>query len=356
MTDIQQATRAYETWLRRRIKVVDADLRLKHLRMAESPFVFLRGTFYRWLQLWPVVCDSLVDAPRVLAVGDVHVENFGTWRDAEGRLVWGINDVDEACELPYTQDLVRLATSALLAVQAEHFSLAAEAACAAVLDGYRASVERGGSPVVLAERRRWLRLIATNDLRDPAQFWEKLHMNATVRGSLPDRAMDALKAMMPRGVRVERVARRSAGVGSLGRPRFVALATWGGAYVAREAKSWVPSSGARDRSTSSDLKRLIERAVRVPDPCFALPDGWIVRRLAPDCTRIELIELPKRRDEGRLLRAMGWEVGNMHLGSPTGRVLVHLSERKRGWLERASIRMARAVEDDWRAWRSRHAE
>jgi hypothetical protein len=37
-------------------------------------------------------------------------------------------------------------------------------------------------------------------------------------------------------------------------------------------------------------------------------------------------------------------------------VLVHLSERKRGWLERASIRMARAVEDDWRAWRSRHAE
>ena len=324
MTDIHQATRAYETWLRRRIKVVDADLRLKHLRMAESPFVFLRGTFYRWLQLWPVVCDSLVDAPRVLAVGDVHVENFGTWRDAEGRLVWGINDVDEACELPYTQDLVRLATSALLAVQAEHFSLAAEAACAAVLDGYRASVERGGSPVVLAERRRWLRLIATNDLRDPAQFWEKLHMNATVRGSLPDRAMDALKAMMPRGVRVERVARRSAGVGSLGRPRFVALATWGGAYVAREAKSWVPSSGARDRSTSSDLKRLIE--------------------------------LPKRRDEGRLLRAMGREVGNMHLGSPTGRVLVHLSERKRGWLERASIRMARAVEDDWRAWRSRHAE
>src|SRR5215472_12252855 len=148
MTDIHQATRAYETWLRRRIKVVDADLRLKHLRMAESPFVFLRGTFYRWLQLWPIVCDSLGDAPRVLAVG-------------------------EACELPYTQDLVRLATSALLAVQAEHFSLAAEEACAAILDGYRASLERGGSPVVLAERRRWLRLIATNDLRDPAQFWEK---------------------------------------------------------------------------------------------------------------------------------------------------------------------------------------
>ena len=350
MTDIHQATRAYETWLRRCIKVVDADLRLKHLRMAESPFVFLRGTFYRWLQLWPVVCANLVDAPRVLAVGDVHVENFGTWRDAEGRLVWGINDVDEACELPYAQDLVRLATSALLAAQAEHFSLSAEEACDAVLDGYRASLERGGIPMVLAERRRWLRLIATSDLRDPALFWEKLHMNATVR------AMEALEAMTPRGVRVERVARRSAGVGSLGRPRFVLLATWGGAHIAREAKSWVPSCGAPDRSTSSDLTRLNERAVRVHDPCFAQPDGWIVRRLAPDCTRIELVELPKRRDEGKLLRAMGWEVGNMHLGSPTGRVLRHLSERKRGWLERASVRMARAIEEDWRAWRSRYTD
>src|SRR6516165_11106848 len=148
MTDIQQATRAYETWLRRRIKVVDADLRLKHLRMAESPFVFLRGTFYRWLQLWPVVCDSLVDAPRVLAVGDVHVENFGTWRDAEGRLVWGINDVDEACELPYTNDLVRLSTSAILAKRHGHFQLTVRDLADAILDGYASALEYGGAPLV----------------------------------------------------------------------------------------------------------------------------------------------------------------------------------------------------------------
>jgi uncharacterized protein (DUF2252 family) len=24
------------------------------------------------------------------------VENFGAWRDVEGRLIWGINDFDEA--------------------------------------------------------------------------------------------------------------------------------------------------------------------------------------------------------------------------------------------------------------------
>ena len=57
---------------------------------------------------------------RSLGVGDLHVENFGTWRDAESRLVWGINDFDEACCLPYTQDLVRLAASARFAVQEQY--------------------------------------------------------------------------------------------------------------------------------------------------------------------------------------------------------------------------------------------
>ena len=53
----------------------------------------------------------------MLGVGDLHVENFGTWRDAEGRLIWGINDFDEACPMPYTIDLVRLAASADLAIK-----------------------------------------------------------------------------------------------------------------------------------------------------------------------------------------------------------------------------------------------
>ena len=51
----------------------------------------------------------------MLAVGDLHVENFGTWRNVEGRPVWGINDFDEACEQAWISDLVRLATSAMLA-------------------------------------------------------------------------------------------------------------------------------------------------------------------------------------------------------------------------------------------------
>ena len=49
--DIKQATAAYETWLGRKIPLIEADLKLKHLRMTESPFQFLRATFYHWSQL-----------------------------------------------------------------------------------------------------------------------------------------------------------------------------------------------------------------------------------------------------------------------------------------------------------------
>ena len=68
--------------------------------------------------------DDADRAPQVLAVGDLHVENFGTWRDMEGRLVWGINDFDEVYELPYTIDLVRLAASAHIAIRESRLEIA----------------------------------------------------------------------------------------------------------------------------------------------------------------------------------------------------------------------------------------
>src|SRR4029077_16907046 len=120
-----------------------------------------------------------------------------------------------------------------------------------------------------------------------------------------------------------RTLHRVAGVGSLGRPRFVAIAEWGGSRIAREAKAAVPSAcswALGDKTSSVLCETIIDGAVRVRDPFFGVSSNWIVRRLAPDCTRIELADLPRARDEERLLRAMGWETANMHLGSLTARV------------------------------------
>ena len=102
---IVAATDDYERWLHKRVDVVEQDLQQKHADMASSLFAFLRATFYRWGPLWLEVCPDLAETPRVLAVGDLHVENFGTWRDTEGRLVWGVNDFDEVARMPYAIDL-----------------------------------------------------------------------------------------------------------------------------------------------------------------------------------------------------------------------------------------------------------
>jgi hypothetical protein len=349
--DIVEATRSYERWLGSKTRVVRPDLRLKHKVLAEGPFPFLRGTFYRWLQRWPKVCRAAADAPRVLAVGDLHVENFGTWRDSEGRLVWGVNDVDEACRLPYTQDLVRLATSAVLAVAAGHFAVTTGRACDAILEGYSQSIADGGAAIVLAERRRWLRDIALNDLRDPRLFWDSLLRLPTARAGAPVRL---LRASLPERGLAYRIVPRVAGVGSLGRPRFVVLAEWRGALVAREAKAFVPSAAdwisgaATERAAGATL---LKRARRSLDPFFAEREGWIVRRLAPDCARIEMGDLPEERDELRLLERMGWETGNLHLGSGRAAILRDLAHRPARWLRRAAADMTDAVIEDWRQWR-----
>ena len=337
------------------IAVVRRDVRFKHARMAESPFVFLRGTFYRWMQRWPEVCDELAGAPVVPCVGDLHVENFGTWRDAEGRLVWGVNDVDEAAQLPYTNDLVRLATSATLATRHGHFQMSPRTIANAILDGYTASLERGGRAIVLAERRRWLRRIAFGRLRDPLRYWPRLTSLATASGTTP-RAV--LQTAMPDPRLPFRVARRVAGVGSLGRQRFVALADWRGAIVAREAKALLPSAAVwatRRPRIGVDPQTLLAHAVRCPDPFFCVDRGWIVRRLAPDCSRIEIQDLPRSRDEEKLLRAMGWETANIHLGQRGPRIHPDLVSRPRRWLQRAAAAMSDDVETDWRAWAERNA-
>jgi uncharacterized protein (DUF2252 family) len=74
----------------------------------------------------------------------LHIENFGTWRDHEGRLVWGINDFDEAFPLPYTQDLVRLATSAMLGISSDLLRIKPKEASAAILSGYAEGIKTAG--------------------------------------------------------------------------------------------------------------------------------------------------------------------------------------------------------------------
>ena len=345
---IAKATARYEAWLARHLRILDADLNLKHEAMRSAPFPFLRATFYRWAQTWPEICPDLARAPKVLGVGDLHVENFGTWRDVEGRLIWGINDFDEAWRLPFTNDLVRLATSALMA----NMTCEAKAGIDAILKGYIDALEAGGRPFALAEHHRALRLAATARLHEVEKFWEKLHALPEVEDEPPAGALKAIARLMPEGGLHWRVCHRIAGLGSLGRQRYVAIAEYRGASVAREAKALAPSAcvwAEEGGGTASiQYQEILDRAVRCPDPFVRLQRRWIVRRLAPDCSRIELSALPKERDELRLLHAMGSETANVHLGTAKARtVLADLKKRPRGWLWSAARKMQKAVIADF---------
>jgi hypothetical protein len=353
--NIQQATGQYETWLAGHIRIVQSDLDAKHQLMAHDAFSFLRATFYRWMQLFPALCPKPAAAPAVLAVGDLHVENYGTWRDAEGRLVWGINDFDEAFPLPYTVDLVRLAVSAWLAIEVRHLSLVPLDACAAVLEGYSKGLENGGEPFVLAEKHPLLREAVTSRLRDPTLFWEKFAALPPVK-PVPAKVMRLLKQSMPECGLPFRVAHRQAGLGSLGRERFTALADWRGGKIARETKPLLPSAcawagGLPDHKIY--YGPILCNAVRAPDPFLGVHEGWVLRRLSPYCSRIELSQLPRGHDEEKLLRAMGRELANVHLGSRRAVAAVRrdLRSRKSDWLGQETGVMAEATRNDWKEWR-----
>jgi uncharacterized protein (DUF2252 family) len=323
--------------------------------MAESPFPFLRATFYRWVQLWPQLCPELANARLVLGVGDLHVENFGTWRDSEGRLIWGVNDFDEACRMPYTNDLVRLAVSAALAVRENRLSCGVADVCDAILTGYREALEQGGLPFVLSAQHRWLRDLAISDLRDPTRYWEKLGHLPRFRQRLPDVVQQALRHALPEPRLPWQVVHRRAGLGSLGRRRFTVLADWRGGKIAREAKELVASAWGWERAGPHDeilYQAINEQAVRAPDPFVSVHGPWLIRRLAPDCSRIELSSLAQIKDELRLLRAMGWETGNIHLGTKAAaRAILHdLGNRPAKWLCKAAEVMSKATLDDWKAW------
>jgi Uncharacterized protein conserved in bacteria (DUF2252) len=354
--NIHEATNSYEGWMRQCTTVVESDLRSKHEQMREDTFLFLRGTFYRWAQLWPEICADLTGAPKVLACGDLHVGSFGTWRDSEGRLCWGVDDFDEAYQLPYTNDLVRLATSVTILNDSKDLTISLKDGCDAILEGYQKTLKQGGCPMVLAEHQQNLERLGIEFFDPPPDFWQKLNRLPIVRRNLPRDAKLTLEKTLPDPKMDYRVVRRVAGLGSRGQQRFVAIAQWNGGCIAREAKAMLPSScvwlSGRVGRNQSYYRQAITAAVRSRDPFQKIEGTWLIRRLSPDSNPIEIKDLPEKRDEQALLGAMGTEAANVHLGSDraVNRILKDLRRRKANWLRSAAKEMAEATEGDWKKY------
>lgn len=116
--------------------------RLKYQRMDEDPFAFFRGTDHLYALAWPDLRPYDV-GPDILVSGDLHLENFGAYR-VGGEDHFDINDFDEAVIGPCTLDLVRCATSILLALEQWGLTpLQTTGTVLAFLKEYRDAVELG---------------------------------------------------------------------------------------------------------------------------------------------------------------------------------------------------------------------
>jgi uncharacterized protein (DUF2252 family) len=217
---------------------------MKYAKMAESPFVFLRGACHLFYDTLP---DSPLfrQTPLAWCCGDLHFENVGSYK-ADNRLVYfDINDYDEAALAPATWDMVRLLTSIQCgadALRATHDEVVAVSQ--ACVDAYRGALI-DGKPLWV-ERETSVGLVNTllNGLRerDRTSFLDK---RTTCKGKRRNLRIDGVKALPasdtqkksvtdfmagfaamqpnPKFFQTLDIARRIAGTGSLGVERFVVL-------------------------------------------------------------------------------------------------------------------------------------
>lgn len=103
---------------------IPALIPIRHARMAQSPFAFLRGSA-------AMMAFDLAHSPttgiRVQACGDCHLMNFGAFATPERRVIFDINDFDETLPGPWEWDIKRLAASVMVAGRYRGF---AERQCA----------------------------------------------------------------------------------------------------------------------------------------------------------------------------------------------------------------------------------
>lgn len=210
-------------------------IRLKLEKLGRDPFAFFRGTLPEYVRRLQRELRGPLAGARGLILGDLHLENFGTFLDERDQVAFDVNDFDEVTLGPLVVDLRRLAASAALVADGR-------AGAQSVVDGFLWGVELpldaplpAPEPVraLIEESRRAQRsaFLASSTVLDGRDLRLKLGPNLhPPQARLAPALEEALRALPGRtGRRRPRVfalldaARRLAGNGSLGRRRYLAL-------------------------------------------------------------------------------------------------------------------------------------
>jgi len=370
-------------------------LRLKYQAMRASAFGFLRGTCHLFYDRLPA-SGLLTKAPRAWICGDLHLENFGSYKGDNRLVYFDLNDFDEAALAPCTWDLLRLLTSVLVGAGTLGLGAAqARGLCRRLLEAYVSAiqdskarwVERDTAEGVVRELLDGLRTRTRKDFLDSRTVRVKGLRQIRVEGK---RALAAtrqqhvrINAFMrefarsqpnPGFFRLLDVVRRIAGTGSLGVQRYALLVEGKGSpdgnYLLdlKQAlpSSLVPHLDVKQPKWKSEAHRVValQRRVQAIPMAFLTPvsiDGvpYVLRGLQPIEDRVALGHGKGKLDRAQQLMttlgelaAWGQLRSSGRQGSATADELIAFWSKpgRPRRLQRLALECKRRVEQDWTAY------
>jgi uncharacterized protein (DUF2252 family) len=353
-------------------------LRVKLAKMVTSPFAFLRGSapsFYEVLEEAPDLAEG--PSGRGTLVGDAHLENFGAYRVSRkshggkrkhgGQVAFDVNDFDDSCVGPHRFDLVRLATSLLLAARVYGESgTATLELLRRLLEGYGTGAFEGKLPKAPASVRDLVRKVEARTSREflasrtqGTKSGRKLTLgdrylplDRSVRAALPE-ALARYEASLPeaerpepRALELRDAAFRVAGTGSLGCLRIAALVRGDGDGwlfdLKEEEKRPSPHRLARTgRKTPAERVRdafvtCLERTPSRLGVTELVGKSMLVRRLTPQEDKLDVAKLT-RDTFVALVPYLGALLGRVHARGAEKPGRPHRASDHAGLIERAIV-------------------
>jgi uncharacterized protein (DUF2252 family) len=327
-------------------------LAMKYANLRKDAFTFLRGTCHLFYDQLPRE-RIFREAPLAWICGDLHLENFGSYKGDNRLVYFDLNDFDEAALAPCTWDLVRFMTSLFVATreQAKDPQLG-QALAQTFLDAYSATfvdgkarwIERDTADGLVRQLLDGLRLRTRREFLDSrteiVRRTRRIRIDGRKALAVSDKQRNKVESFMTRFAanqpnpdffKVLDVARRIAGTGSLGVERYAILVEGKGSpdgnYLL-DLKQACPSSLLpRLRTPQAKWACDAERVVTVQHYCQAIPmaflnaitmgkKSFVLRALQPseDRVAISFKKASLRSTEG-LVRCMGHLVAWSHLRS-----------------------------------------
>jgi uncharacterized protein (DUF2252 family) len=299
-------------------------LKLKYKAMSKDAFVFLRGTCHLFYQDLPVE-GAFRFAPPVWSCGDLHLQNFGTFKGDDRLVYFDVNDFDEALLMPCTWDITRLITSTI--VGAHTLNISDEDAlelCHYLLEIYTKRLSSGKSRTVhnevstglvkelliaLKTRKRKEFLDERTEIKGKQRSLKLIDGKTTPATEAEHQkvadaiAQYAASQENPNFYTVLDVMHRIAGTGSLGLDRYVILVEGNGSpnqnylldlKAARSSalQSYTPYPQPKWRNEAERITAIQDRFQESPPalltPLMIQNQPYVLRELQPTADRVNL--------------------------------------------------------------------